>query len=131
MLFRSAELAIINAAREMNSRYEWAAHETAAQKAGVEQEVIDIVKFRKPLPAVGAVKGLGEKERAIITLAREMLRSPNQVNSKTFAEMRAQFGPKVTVELVSLMCHYASTAMLLNTFDIQPNPSPNSPLPVP
>ena len=128
---RLAELAICNAARETNSPYEWAAHETAAQKAGVEQEVIDIVKFRKPLPAVGALKGLGEKEHAIISLAREMLRSPNRVSSKTFAEMKKQFGPKVTVELVSLMAHYSATAFLLNTLDIQPNLTPNSPLPLP
>lgn len=128
---RLAELAICNAAREANSPYEWAAHETAAQRAGLEQEIIDIVKFRKPLPAVGAVKGLGEKEHAIISLAREMLRSPNRVSSKTFAGMKNQFGPKGTVELVSLMAHYSATAFLLNTFDIQPNPTPNSPLPLP
>lgn len=128
---RLAELAICNAAREANSPYEWTAHETAAQKAGLEQEVIDIVKLRKPLPAAGSVNGLGEREHAIISLAREMLRSPNRVSSKTFAEMKKQFGPKVTVELVSLMAHYSATAFLLNTFDIQPNPTPNSPLPLP
>ena len=127
---RLAELAICNAAREANSPYEWSAHETAAQKAGVEQEIIDIVKFRKPLPAVGFVKGLGEKEHAIIALAREMLRSPNRVSSKTFATAKAQFGAKNLVEIVSLMAHYSATAFLLNTFDIQPNPSPNSPLTV-
>lgn len=128
---RLAELAICNAAREANSPYEWGAHEAAAQKAGVEQEIIDIVKYRKPLPAVGAVKGLGEKEHAIIALAREMLRSPNRVSSGTFAAMKNQFGPKVTVEMVSLMAHYTATALLLNTFNIQPNPTPNSPLPLP
>ncbi|MSO19707.1 MAG: hypothetical protein EXQ56_04475 [Acidobacteria bacterium] len=128
---RLAELAICNAAREANSPYEWAAHETAAQKAGVEQEIIDIVKFRKPLPAVGSVKGLGEKEHAIIALAREMLRSPNRVSSKTFAAMKTQFGAKVMVEMVSLMAHYSATAFLLNTFDLQTNQSPNSPLTVP
>ena len=56
---RLAELAICNAAREANSPYEWGAHEAAAQKAGVEQEVIDIVKYRKPLPAIGAGSALG------------------------------------------------------------------------
>lgn len=128
---RLAELAICNAAREINSPYEWAAHETAAQRAGLEQEIIDIVKYRRPLPAAGAIRGLGEKEHAIISLAREMLRSPNRVSAGTFAEMKKQFGPKVTVELVSLMAHYSATGFLLNTFDIQPNPSPNSPLPLP
>jgi alkylhydroperoxidase family enzyme len=128
---RLAELAICNAAREANSPYEWGAHEAAAQKAGVEQEVIDIVKYRKPLPAIGAVRGLGEKEHAIIALAREMLRAPNRVSSQTFANFKNQFGPKVTVELISLMAHYSATAFLLNAMDIQPNPSPNSPLPLP
>src|ERR1700694_1687790 len=46
---RLVELAILVTARESDSEYVWTAHEPAAQKAGLEQGVIDAVKFRKPV----------------------------------------------------------------------------------
>jgi 4-carboxymuconolactone decarboxylase len=127
---RLAELAILNAAREINSAYEWSAHESAAQRAGLEQGIIDLVKFRKELPAAGVVAGLGEKESVIIRLARAMFRE-KVVNAALFAEARRLFGDKGLVELVSLIAHYSATGVLLNTFGNVPAPSPNSPLPLP
>ncbi|MGH9787019.1 MAG: hypothetical protein ACRD88_22845, partial [Terriglobia bacterium] len=48
---RLAELAILVVAREMDSQFEWTAHEPPALRAGLEQRIIDTVKFR--LPVVG------------------------------------------------------------------------------
>jgi len=127
---RLAELAILNAAREASSPYEWSAHESAAQRAGLEQEIIDIVKYRKELPGTGVSKGLGEKESLIIRLARAMFRDKT-VSPALFAEGRRLFGDKGLVEVVSLMAHYSATGVLLNTFGNVPAPSPNSPLPLP
>ena len=127
---RLAELAILNAAREASSPYEWSAHESAAQRAGLEQEIIDIVKYRKDLPEAGVVKGLGEKETLIIRLARAMFRDQT-VGSALFSDARQAFGDRGMVELVSLMAHYSATAVLLNTFGNVPAPSPNSALPMP
>src|SRR6266436_2687116 len=62
---RLVELAILVTAREMDCEYVWTAHEPAAQKAGLPQEVIDIVKYRKPVTAIG------EKEAVIIQLGRD------------------------------------------------------------
>jgi len=53
---RLVELAILVTAREMDCEYVWTAHEPAAQKAGLPQEVIDIVKYRKPVTAIGEKK---------------------------------------------------------------------------
>lgn len=127
---RLAELAILNAAREVSSQYEWSAHEGAAQRAGLPQEIIDIVKYRKELPAAGAIQGLGEKESLIIRLARQMIRDKS-VPAATVAEGRRLFGDKGLVELVSLMAHYAATGYLLNTFANVPAPNPNPPMPIP
>ena len=127
---RIAELAILNAAREANSQYEWGAHEGAAQRAGLEQEIIDIVKYRKELKGLEATKGLGEKETLIIHLSREMLRQKS-VSPETFAEGLRLFGEKGLVELVSLIAHYSATGYLLNTFGNVPAPTPNFPLPIP
>ena len=41
------EIAILTVAREMDSRFEWAAHEPEALQAGVPQDVIDVIKHRK------------------------------------------------------------------------------------
>src|SRR5690349_4772236 len=55
---RLVELAILVTAREMDAEYVWTSHEPAARKAGLEQPIIDTVKFRRDASA------LGEKERA-------------------------------------------------------------------
>lgn len=127
---RLTELAILNVAREVSSAYEWSAHEGAAQRAELEQEIIDIVKYRKDLKGMEATKGLGEKETLIIRLARAMFRDKS-VSPALFADGRRLFGDKGLVELVSLMADYAGAGYLLNTFGNQPAPSPSSPLPIP
>lgn len=107
---RLSELAILVTAREMNHQFEWTAHEPAGLKAGLEQSVIDVVKYRKP------VTGLGEKETSIIQLGREVFQK-HSVSSDTFAKALKLFGDETLVDLVSLMGNYAATSVLLNAFD--------------
>ena len=57
---RIRELAILVTAREMNSQFEWAAHEAEALKEGLPKEIVDVVKYRKSL------EGVPETESAII-----------------------------------------------------------------
>src|SRR5215813_15204130 len=44
---RVREIAILITAREMDSQFEWAAHEPEALKEGVPPAVIEVIKFRK------------------------------------------------------------------------------------
>jgi 4-carboxymuconolactone decarboxylase len=44
---RVRELAILTTARELDSQFEWAAHEPEAVAEGVSEEIIDIIKHRK------------------------------------------------------------------------------------
>ena len=118
------ELTILHAARAMNSPYEWTAHEETANEVGLAQEIIDIVKYNKPIPA-----NLGEQEVAIINLCREILSGDHQVSSDTFTEAVALFGRKRLVEIVALLGGYTGTAMILNTFDQQLPPGKKSLLP--
>ena len=106
------ELAILVTAREMDSAFEWAAHETQALKDGVPQAVVDIVKHRRP------VEGVSKAEAAIIRLGREML-GARQVSAATFAAARQVFGDRGLIDLISLMCHYQGTASLLAAFAVQ------------
>jgi len=89
------ELAILVTAREMDSAFEWAAHETQALKDGVPQAAVDIVKHRRP------VEGLTDTEAAIIRLGREML-GARKVSAGTFAAARKIFGDRGLIDLVSL-----------------------------
>jgi len=109
---RTSELAILVTAREMDSRFEWAAHEPQAIKQGLEPEIVDIIKYRK------RIRGLKEVDAIIIHLGREMF-GTRKVTSATFARALKIFGAKQLVNLVELMAHYSATAATLRVFDNQ------------
>jgi 4-carboxymuconolactone decarboxylase len=121
---RLVELAILVTAREMDCVYVWTAHEPAAQKAGLQQEIIDIVKFRRP------VTKLAEKDALIVQLGRDAI-GKHKVSSDTFARAQKQFGNQGLVNIVALMGDYAATTMLLNVADqhVRPKDTPLLPLP--
>jgi 4-carboxymuconolactone decarboxylase len=121
---RLVELAILVTARELDCEYVWTAHEPAALKAGLRQEIIEIVKYRKPLTS------LEEKEAVIIRLGRESLGKHN-VGSDTFARALKLFGNQGLVNIVSLVGDYASTSILLNSFDQHVRPADKPLLPIP
>ena len=106
------ELIILSAAREMESKFEWAAHEPEALKEGLPQSVIDVVKFRK------ATDGLPETEATVITFGRQLFRD-KKVEPAVFAKALKIFGERQLVDMVALMGHYAGTALLLAAFDMQ------------
>jgi 4-carboxymuconolactone decarboxylase len=121
---RLVELVILVTAREMDCEYVWTQHEPAGLKAGLSQGTIDAVKYRKGL------NGIGEKEATIIQLGRESI-GKHQVSSETAAHALSLFGNKGLVDVASLMGDYASTAILLSTFDQHVRPSDKPLLPLP
>jgi 4-carboxymuconolactone decarboxylase len=106
------EIAILTVAREMDSQFEWAAHEPEALKEGVPQQIIDIIKYRK------STEGIDETYAAIIEFGRQIFRN-HKVTSAAFARVKALLPPNKLVELVLLMGNYAATAALLCAFDMQ------------
>ena len=121
---RLVELAILVTAREMDSEYVWTAHEPNAKKAGLAQEIIDTVKYRRPSTT------LGEKEAVIVQLGRDSI-SKHKVASDTFARAVKLFGNQGVVNIVSLMGDYAATTILLNVSDQHVRPKDKSLLPIP
>jgi len=117
------EVAILAVAREMDSQFEWAAHEPEALKEGVPKEVIEAIKHRK------STQGLDETYAAIIELGRETF-GKHKLSPATFARAKALFPPGKLVELVMLMGNYAATAALLTALDTQvPEGKPLLPVP--
>ena len=121
---RLTELAILVAAREMDSQFEWTAHEPAGLIEGLEQTIIDVVKCRRP------VSGLPAKEAAIVGLGREVFRR-RKVQPQTFARAVKLFGRQGVVELVALMGNYAATALMFRAVDQQLHPGRKPLLPIP
>jgi 4-carboxymuconolactone decarboxylase len=121
---RVREIAILTTAREMDSQFEWAAHEPEARKEGVEERVIDVIKHRMP------TAGLEETDATVIELGRQIFRD-RKVTSDTFAKAKALLGANKLVELVMLMGNYAGTAALLTAVDMQLHPGQKPLLPMP
>ena len=116
------EVAILAVAREMDSQFEWAAHEPEALKEGVPAAVIDVIKYRN------STEGLDETYAAIIELGRQTF-GDHKVTPEAFARVKKLFEPTKLVELVLLMGNYAATAALLTAFDMQvPEGKPRLPI---
>ena len=115
---RLTELVILATAREVRSQYEWSAHEPAGERAGLEPEVIDLVRRRADLATVGEVPGLGDRERTIIDFVREVV-TEEKVTSATFSRARDLFGEQGVMELVGLVGYFGFINITLKTFDVQ------------
>lgn len=114
---RLTELAIITTAREVRSQYEWSSHEPLAQRAGLEQEIIDLVRSRGEVDDV-VMPGLEAEERTIIRFAREVV-SEEKVDSATYAAAVELFGQKGVMDLAGLIGYYSFVNVTLKTFDVQ------------
>ncbi len=109
---RLTELAILAAAREMDSQFEWTLHEPVARQKGLSEKIIDVVKQRK------SIADLPETESVIIELARATI-GEKKVSSQTYARALTLFGETGLLNLVSLMANYAMTAIVLCLVDQQ------------
>ena len=107
------EISTLVPAREFDQQYEWTAHELGARRVGVDQKVIDVIKYDRP------TTGLPEKEATVIDFGRALLRGNNQVSPEMFAKMVALFGEQGTIEITMIMGDYTMTAMLLNAVNQQ------------
>lgn len=121
---RLVELVILITAREYDCEYVWTAHEPQGLKAGLQPDVVDVVKYRK------GTDGLAEKDAVIITLGREVIRK-HHVTSEVAARALKLYGKQELVNMMALMGDYASTTILLDTFDqhVRPADKPLMPMP--
>jgi 4-carboxymuconolactone decarboxylase len=119
---RVREIAILATAREMDSQFEWSAHEAVALKEGVDAALVEAIRLRQPVSA------FAEQDALIVELCREML-GDRKVRSTTFARAKAAFGEQKLVEIAILITNYMGTAALLCAFDMQLHPGKEPRLP--
>lgn len=120
---RLSELAILATAREHDQPYEWSLHEMEAVSVGLEPQIIDIVRNRRPLT------GLAEKEATIIQIGREF--GKHRVTPETYAKAIRLFGKTDFVDVADLMAQYASTAVNLTAANQWMPPQMKQFLPLP
>jgi|TARA_B100002003_G_scaffold236818_1_gene253213 4-carboxymuconolactone decarboxylase len=126
---RLTELAILTAARALDSQYEWSAHEGLGRNAGLEEEIIELLRFGESVDGA-AVPGLGDKERTIVQMVRELIHEP-KVSAETFETGRRLFGETGLMDLAGLVGHYTIVNYTLKTFDVQRTPGSRLLLPLP
>lgn len=109
---RYFELSALVASREFDQQYEWSGHEPAAVRAGLEQSIIDVVKFNRDL------SGVPEKDATVIRLGRALFRD-HKVSSDLWAKAVQHFGRQGAIEVTTIMADYAMVGFLLTAVDQQ------------
>ena len=109
---RYFQLAVLIIAREIDQQYEWTAHEPAGLKQGLEQSVIDVVKYNRD------VAGLSDKDATLITFGRTLYRE-HRVSSELWQRMIGHFGRQQTVQLMMIMGDYFRVGFMMNAVDQQ------------
>ena len=117
---RMYQLVVLITAREIDQQYEWSAHEPMGLRAGLEQSVIDVVKYDRD------VKGLAEKDATVIQFLRALFRE-HKVSSELWARQMQAFGRQNTIEIMQLMGDYFMAGMMMNAAD-QHLPATRQPL---
>jgi hypothetical protein len=107
---RYFQLAVLIIAREIDQQYEWTAHELAGRRQGLEQSVIDVVKYDRD------VASLSEKDATLITFGRRLYRE-HRVSSELWEKMVTLFGRQRTVQLMMIMGEYFRAGFMMNAVD--------------
>src|SRR5262245_56576873 len=107
---RYFQLAVLITAREIDQQYEWSAHEPAGLRQGLEQSVIDVVKYDKD------VAGLSDKDATLISFGRGLFRE-HHVSSELWQKMVNHFGRQHTVQIMAIMGDYLRVGLMLNAVD--------------
>lgn len=104
------DLAILVTAREHNAQYQWTMNELRALRDGLEPAIIDQVRHRGPVTA------LGEREAVLIEFGRELFQM-HSVSPETYARALEIFGERDLVDFIDLMAQHSGDAVLLTAFD--------------
>lgn len=108
---RLSEIAILVTALATQSPFEWDAHRTEAENAGVQREIIEA------LLAGSGPAALSGDDALVAEFAGELNRY-NSVSTPTYQRAVARFGAIGVVELTALVGYYTMVAMTLNAHEI-------------
>jgi len=108
---RLRSVAILAAVREREAAYVWAAQVGAARRAGVREEIIDLLR------AKGDPAALPAEEREIVTYTRQLMRT-NRVDQAAFDALNKRHGAQWLVELTAAANYFALLSGVVNAFEV-------------
>ena len=108
---RLRSVAILAAVREREAAYVWVAQVGAARRAGVREEVIDLLR------AKGDPAALPAEEREIVTYTRQLMRT-NRVDQAAFDALNKRHGAQWLVELTAAANYFALLSGVVNAFEV-------------
>lgn len=113
------ELAILAAAREIGSRYEWARHEPRAREAGTRNEAIEDLRSM-------SFTHMTERELVIVEVVQSLFRT-RSVPQELYNKSLSHLGEELLVELVTLAGFYCSIAFTIMAFEVSLPPGTKPP----
>lgn len=112
---RLIELIILMLCRSATVQYAWSVHEPHALKEGITQDVIDAIRSKK------RPDFKRDDERLLYDFVTELL-ADKTVSAATFERAKAAFGLDGVIEAVTCSGLYGMIGLVLNSFDIPPQP---------
>jgi 4-carboxymuconolactone decarboxylase len=112
---RLVELAILLVVRSASAQYAWSVHEPQGLQQGFSQDVIDAIRDHKR-PHLER-----DDEKLVYEFVTELLANKT-VSPAMFDRAKTAFGVDGTTELVTLVGSYVMIGLVLNVFDIPPQP---------
>jgi 4-carboxymuconolactone decarboxylase len=104
---RILEMTALMVARDWTQQYEWAAHYSAAVKAGLAAAVADaIAAGRRPAR-------MAEDEAVLHEFLHELLTNKS-VSDDTYAAAAAKFGEAGVIEILGVVSYFTMLAMVMN-----------------
>jgi 4-carboxymuconolactone decarboxylase len=112
---RLVELAILLVVRSASAQYAWSVHEPHGLQQGFSQDVMDAIRDHKR-PDFER-----DEEKLVYEFVTELLTNKT-VSAAMFDRAKSAFGVDGVIELVTLVGSYVMIGLVLNVFDIPPQP---------
>jgi len=112
---RLIELIILLMCRDGTVKYAWSVHEPLGRKEGLTDDTIDAIRARK------RPDFKRDDERLIYDFVTELL-ATKTLSAATFERAKSAFGLEGVIEAVSCVGFYGMIGLVLNVFDIPPQP---------
>lgn len=118
---RLREVAILTIARDWRCIVEWDAHVTIAEREGMDMNLVRAIRDDDVLD------DMPDDVCAVLALCRE-LTDTRFVSDTTYRQAVNAIGREGVVELTVLIGYFTTLSMILNTFEVAPDPADGVPV---
>jgi 4-carboxymuconolactone decarboxylase len=110
------ELAILQVAHQLGSRYEWVQHDPIARGLGATGDQIDAIQARRVEDAA-----FDENQSLVLRFTRTTV-AEGAASEQQVTQLAERLGPRQVVELLLVIGNYTAIAMLIASTGLEPDP---------